>query len=166
MNFPVNGRTMRLLLLALLLCPAAGYLSAETANQNAEKALSLLRADNFDFRSTNSPTVWSIHFPGNHMKDIKVVVAVGDDPHTSLVVFVTVAEKKRLPITTDFMRALLKEAHNVDRVKIEFDRDEDLSVRIDAALRITDAAEFKFIVNQVEHVSDELYGMIQPQLGE
>lgn len=161
-----NWRCWRLLLCAALLFPIATRLGAQSAAENAEKVVSLMRADNFNFNTTNSPTVWAIHFTGSHMKDIKVVVAVSNDADTSLVVFVTVAEKRRLPSTTDFMRMLLKKTHDVDRVKIEFDGDEDLSVRVDAAVRITDAAEFKFIVNQVKNVSDQLYGAIQPQLAD
>ena len=76
----------------------------------------------------------------------------------------TVAAKRRLPVTTDFMRLLLEQNEKMDRVKIGFDSDGDLTVRIDARLRVTDAAEFKSIIDQAKNASDELYGMIEPQL--
>jgi hypothetical protein len=110
--------------------------------------------------------VWVIHAKGTNLLDIKEIVAVGggtgDD--ATLVVFATLAEKKNLPATADFMRTLLEQNHKMDRVKIGLDNDGDLEVRIDAMLRVTDAREFQWIVNQVMNASDQLYGMIQGQL--
>ena len=149
--------------------PAAAQSSAAAAQSSAAdaaKVVGLMQADSYTFHATNSPTVWTIHFAGTHIKDIKVVVAVGDGPDTTLVVFVTVAEKRRMPVTTDFMRNLLEQNHKLNRVKIGFDKDGDLEVDIDAKLRVTDAAEFKDIFTQVRDASDQIYGMIEPQLSE
>jgi hypothetical protein len=49
-------------------------------------------------------------------------------------------------------------------VKVGLDADDDLSVRIDAPLRLADATEFKDIVTQIKNASDEIYGKIEPQL--
>jgi hypothetical protein len=154
---------VRLLLLGALLAPAAIPAAAQ-GDADIAKAVSLMQADNFSYQTTRSPSVWTIHFTGSHLKDIKVVVAVGGQADVNLVVFVTVTEKRRLPISTDFMRTLLEANHNLDRVKIGYDADGDLEVRVDAMLRVTDAAEFQAIVNQVKTSSDEIYGNIEPQL--
>jgi hypothetical protein len=102
-----------------------------------------------------------IPFTGDHLKNIKVVVTVKD---STMVVFVTVAENQHLPVTTDFMRALLEQNHELDRVKVGYDREGDLSVRIDSNVRVMDAPELREIVNQVKNASDEIYGMIEPSL--
>jgi len=154
---------VRLLLLAALLVPVAAPAAAQS-DADIAKVVSLMQAGNFNYQTTRSSSVWTIHFIGSHLKDIKVVVAVGGQSDINLVVFVTVTEKRRMPISTDFMRMLLEENHNLDRVKIGYDADGDLEVRVDAMLRVTDAAEFQSIINQVKTSSDEIYGTIEPQL--
>lgn len=69
-----------------------------------------------------------------------------------------------MPVTTDFMRTLLEENHELDQVKVGYDREGDLAVRIDSSVRVMDAAELREIVNQVKNASDEIYGMIEPSL--
>lgn len=151
-----------LLLFPVFLLPLATPARAQSQS-DIDKVVYLMKADNYDFRTTDSTSVWTIHFVGDHLKDIKVVIAVGGDP-SMLVIFVTVAEKRTLPVTTAFMNSLLKDNHDFDRVKIGYDADGDLFVRDDAMLRVTDPEEFKSIIHQVETSSDEIYGDIQPQL--
>ena len=153
----------RLLLSLALLQPFAVPARAQSGDDIA-KVISLMNADGYNFNATNSKSVWAIHFKGNNLKDIRVGITVSPEPAATLVVFVTVAEKRRLPVTTDFMRKLLEEDEKMDRVKIGYDGDGDLTVRVDARLRVTDAQEFKSIVDQAKNASDELYGMIEPQL--
>ena len=81
-----------------------------------------------------------------------------------MVAFVTLVQGQRLPATTEFMRTLLEQNHEFDRVKIGYDREGDLSVRIDGSVRVMDAAELREIVNQVREASDEIYGVIEPNL--
>lgn len=156
-------RMLRFLLPAALMLPFAVPAPAQSADDIA-KVVSLMNADGYNFNKTKSSSVWVIHFAGINLKDIRVGVTISPKPAATLVVFVTVAEKRRLPVTTDFMRTLLEENEKMDRVKIGFDSEGDLAVRIDARLRVTDAEEFKSIVEQAKNASDELYGMIQPQL--
>ena len=153
----------RLCLLAALLLSLALPMAAQSSTEGSAKMVSLMKACNFDFHTTNSPTVWVIHFTGTHLKDIKIVLAL-DAADNQMVIFVTVVEKRRMPVTTEFMRHLLEQNHAMDRVKIGFDADGDLSVRIDAPLRIADATEMHDIVTQIKNVSDELYGQIEPNL--
>ncbi len=142
-----------------LLIPAC--LSAQTSEQSAEKLLSLLKSSGLQYRNTKNPTVWVIDSTGDHLKSYKVIIAVEGD---LAVAFVTVAQQRRLPVTTDFMRILLQNNHNLDRVKIGYDRDGDISVRIDFSMRVTDVEEFRAIVTQDQRASDTIYKLIEPYL--
>lgn len=137
----------------------APFTSATDAS--AAKIVSLMRADSYNFLNTKSPTVWMIPFNGDHLKDIRVVVTVKDG---TMVVFATIVRGQQLPMTTDFMRTLLEQNHELDRVKIGYDHEGDLSVRIDGSVRVMDAPELREIVNQVRNASDEVYGMIEASL--
>ena len=153
----------RLCLFAALLFSLVLPMAAQTSDQGIAKMVSLMQANNYNFVTTKSPTVWVIHFTGTHLKDIKVILALDTD-NSQMVIFVTVVEKRRMPVTTDFLHQLLKYNHEFDRVKVGLDADDDLSVRIDAPLNIADASEFKDIVTQIKNASDEIYGKIEPQL--
>ena len=153
----------RLCLFAALLFSLVLPMAAQTTEQGTAKMVSLMQANSYNFVTTKSPTVWVIHFTGTHLKDIKVILALDADNY-QMVIFVTVVEKRRMPVTTDFLHSLLKFNHEFDRVKVGLDADDDLSVRIDAPLRLADATEFKDIVTQIKNASDEIYGKIEPQL--
>lgn len=160
------GRSPRLrpaflcILAALLVCACSASAQSDT---DGAKIVNFMVADNYSYHTTRSPKTWFVEYNGNHLKDMKVVISYGGDP-PQIVVFVTLVKKQRLPVTIDFMRTLLQQDELYDRVKIGFDSDGDLAVRTDAALRITDAQEFREIVTQVERASDELYGIIEPSL--
>jgi hypothetical protein len=153
----------RLCLFAALLLSLVLPMAAQTSEQETAKMVGLMQANSYNFVTTRSPTVWVIHFTGAHLKDVKVVLAL-DDSNSQMVIFVTVVEKRRMPVTTDFLHTLLKFNHEFDRVKVGLDADDDLSVRIDAPLRIADATELHDIVTQIKNASDEIYGKIEPQL--
>ena len=103
-------------------------------------------------------------FDWDHLKDIKVILAIGTDDDSDLVAFVTVTPKATMPPTADFRYILLKANHEYDQVKVGFNGDDDLSVRIDASMRLADAMYLKNVINQVKNSSDEIYSKIQPQL--
>jgi serine protease inhibitor len=168
------ARATRLcLVLSLSLAPIAAQAAGLTADvtsprvftftsptdASAAKIVTLMQADSYNYVPTKSPTVWMIPFSGDHLKDIRVVVTVKD---STVVAFVTLVQNQRLPVTTEFMRTLLEQNHEFDRIKL--DREGDLSVRIDGSVRVMDAAELRDIVNQVRNASDEIYGMIEPNL--
>jgi hypothetical protein len=153
----------RLCLFTALVFSLVLPMAAQTAEQGTAKMVSLMQANNYNFITTRSPTVWVIHFTGSHLKDVKVILALDTD-NNQMVIFVTVVEKRRMPVTTDFLHTLLKFNHEFDRVKVGLDADDDLSVRIDAPLRLADASELHDIVTQIKNASDEIYGKIEPQL--
>jgi hypothetical protein len=149
------------LVLSVSLLPACANAAGLSTNDSAAKIVGLMHADSYNYLDTKSPTVWMIPFAGDHLKNIRVVVTVKD---STMVVFATIVDNQHLPETTDFMRTLLQENHELDRVKVGYDREGDLSVRIDGNVRLIDAAELRDIVNQVRNASDEIYGVIQPSL--
>lgn len=162
MRFPGS---FRLICAVSLMAACCAPLSAQSLTDKTSKIERLMRADSYNYVNSRSASVWSIHFTGKHLTDIKVVLAVSEEADSDLmVIFVTVAEKAHLPVTTDFMSKLLKENHELDRVKVGYDADGDLFVREDAALRITDEAEMKAIIEQVQKSADEVYGIVQPDL--
>ncbi|MGP8253554.1 MAG: YbjN domain-containing protein [Terracidiphilus sp.] len=128
------------------------------------KMVRLMTECGYSFQATRSNTVWKINLTGTHMTNIKVVLAIGGDADSDLIVFVTVVEKQYMPVTTDFMSNLLKQNHEMDQVKIAYDADGDLEVRTDTSLRLADATLLKHVVEQVRNVSDDVYGQIQPSL--
>jgi hypothetical protein len=165
MASPAGRLLARLCLFMVLVLPAGRLPAAEPVPpQNIEKMVGLLRASGYSYRTTNSPTVWVVHLSGKHLSDIKVILALGTDADSDLVIFVTLVEKRRMPVTVDFRGQLLEQAHVMNQVKIAFDRDGDLSVRFDASLRLADPAFLKNVVTQITNVSDDLYGQIEPQL--
>jgi hypothetical protein len=153
----------RLCLFAALVFSLVLPMAAQSSADGPAKMVSLMQANSYNFITTKSPTVWVIHFTGTHLKDIKVVLAL-DTENNQMVIFVTVVEKRRMPVTTDFLHTLLKFNHEFDRVKVGLDADDDLSVRVDAPLRLADTQEFHDIVTQIKNASDEIYGKIEPQL--
>lgn len=76
------------------------------------------------------------------------MVAIGPDVDSEQVIFVTAAEKRRLPVAADFMRSLLEQNHAWNQVKIGYDKDGDLSVRMDGTPRLDGAEYFRRIVTQ------------------
>lgn len=143
---------------------AAASNTSGVPQANIDKMTNLLQASGFPYRTTSSPTVWVIHFNGSHLKDIKVVMALGNDEDSDLVIFVTVTEKRRMPTNAEFRYKLLKMNHQFDQVKVGLDRDDDLSVRTDASLRVADATYIKNVVNQIKNASDEIYGLVESDL--
>jgi hypothetical protein len=147
-------------------CPSSNVSGAQ-CQAAISKLTSMLTADGYTYYSTNSPTVFTVHLQRDHMQKIKLIMALGDDaadPSASLVVFVTVVQRYRLPTDTEFRRKLLAMNHTFDSVKIGFDNDGDLSVRIDTSFRVIDASLLRAVIDQVAAASDEVYGQIETQL--
>jgi len=164
MNLRGVSRWLRVCMIAVAVALLIAPAGAQSQDEQIAKVVSLMKAGDFNYQTTRSATVWAIHVPGKHLKDVKVVVAIGPDVDSELVIFVTVVEKRRMPVTTDFMRHLLEQNHALNQVKVGFDRDGDLSVRIDGTLRVADVQYFGGIVTQVANASDDIYGQIEGQL--
>jgi hypothetical protein len=164
MNFRPKQVAAILVLASAALFSAAPSLRAQSLNDKADKLVSLMKQDGYDYKTTTSPTVFFIPLTGTNLKNIKVILALDNSDDSDLVIFVTVTPKATMPTTADFRYTLLKANFDYDLVKVGFDDDDDLSVRVDGSLRVADAAYLKSLITQVKNASDEIYGKIQPSL--
>lgn len=121
----------------------------------------LLGQSGYTFVQIPGKSVWTIDFTGKSLPKFKVILAAQDD---LLVVFVTIAQKKNIPLSPDFMMKMLRFDHSLDRVKVGIDDDGDAFVRIDLSVRILDSQEFKLNIEQVAAAANEVYGGIQSSL--
>lgn len=138
---------------------------AQTAGPGPARVTQLLQNSGYNFVQ-KTPTVWYIDFTGKSLKNFRVILSTTDDNSLDglVVIFVTVTQKAKMPVTTDFMSRMLHLNHTLDRVKVGFDNDGDLSVRSDCTIRVLDGAEFKVQVEQVAAAANEVYETAQPYL--
>ena len=108
--------------------------------------------------------VWTIDFNSTKSPPFRVIISVGSTPAPDIVVFVTVIQKKDFTASVESMYKLLKLTYELDKVKVMFDRDDDISVRIDSMLRITDLQALKEIIGQVARSSETIYVEMMPFL--
>jgi hypothetical protein len=105
--------------------------------------------------TTKDGPVWSIEeLHGGSLKNMRILLATNGGV---MVMGVVVAEKAHMNVTAEFMHKLLRLTHDLDRVKIGFDNDEDLFVRIESPVRLLDAQDFKAQIDQVVAAADEIY---------
>ncbi|MDR3792222.1 MAG: YbjN domain-containing protein [Terracidiphilus sp.] len=152
---------------ALLTAAFAAFSLAATAQAPTPartRLVRLMQAAHLDYKTTESPTTFVILFAGDNIKDGKLILTVSDDEDSELVMFVTIASKNQIPKSSALQFKLLKANYEYDYVKIGFDNDDDLSMRIDTSLRLADARFLGNMVTQLEKASDELYGKLQPSL--
>ncbi len=128
---------------------------------SAARVNTLLGQSGYTFVQIPGKAVWTIDFTGKSLPKFKVILAAQDD---LLVVFVTIAQKKNIPLSADFMMKMLRFDHSLDRVKVGIDDDGDAFVRIDLSVRILDIQEFKLNIEQVAAAANEVYGGIQSSL--
>ena len=90
-----------------------------------------------------------------------MLLAVGED---FVVVGVIVAVKDNMRSSADLSFRLLKLNHSADYVKVGFDEDDDLFVRVEERIRIVDLQEFKAMVEKVDSSADTAYETVKPFL--
>jgi ribosome-interacting GTPase 1 len=150
-----------LLLLAVVLAPSG---KAATPPTLVERIPQYLTDSGYQFVQ-KSPTVWYTTKTSKTLKDFKVIIAAAPDGDL-IVIFVTVARKRNMRVTPEFMTTLLKLNHELDRVKIEFDDDGDLAVRADCTGRILDAQELKTQIEQVAAAAAATYDAALPYISQ
>lgn len=140
--------------------PAEARAQAKTDPRTVAKLAGLLEHSGYTYRKA-ADNVWVVSFKSSSLGEIKIFVTSADD----LVVMGTVvAEKKNMQVTPEMMRQLLKLAHEIDRVKIGFDSDDDLFVRSEVGARLFDLEEFKSYMQQLFAANDKIYAAIKPFL--
>ncbi|HEY5209023.1 MAG TPA: hypothetical protein VIJ42_06200 [Stellaceae bacterium] len=135
-------------------------LHAETSAVDAKKVVRLLQGTGLKY-TAHEGKVWTVDFAGKKIGRSTVVVT---NNARLLVIFADIARSKTLEKGVPLMQALLHADHSFDYVKIGFDDDGDLFVRIDAPLRVTDARQLKDDIRQVMRVADDLYGAVTPYI--
>ncbi|MCM3870904.1 MAG: YbjN domain-containing protein [Pyrinomonadaceae bacterium] len=137
-------------------------LPAETATQTtadaAAKTSRLLQESGYAHRKTGDHT-WLIE----RMETNKPPILVANGPDF-LVVGIIVAEKKNMRVSADLSLKLLKLNHSLDYVKCGLDADDDLFVRSEVRIRVTDLAAFKALVEGVISGADRAYAEVKPFL--
>jgi hypothetical protein len=146
--------------LSVVLCTPVLSTPAHANGKIAGTIDTLLGQSDYSY-SRKTSNVWTIDFRGKSFPNFKVVISTGTD---LVVMFVTVVSKKDLQVTPEAMQTLLKLNNNLDRVKIGFDSDDDISVRIDLSDRVLDLQELKTNVEQLAASADVVYGAMVPFL--
>ena len=146
------------------LCPATMHArtisdtaAPQTREASSAKVSQLLQQAGYSHRKTGDNT-WVINRPEGKGP---MLVAVGVD---FVVVGVIVAVKDNMKSSADLSFRLLKLNHSADYVKIGFDEDDDLFVRVEERIRIVDLQEFKAMVEKVDSSADTAYETVKPFL--
>ena len=109
----------------------------------------------------NTDAIWTIDFKGKSLPKYTLIITKTDD---IVVAFVTVVEKSNVKLTPEAMYKLLLANYNYDKVKISLGRSDEICVRIDQSIRVTDLPEMKDNINRVALAADEVYAMLKPYL--
>ena len=131
---------------------------AKSDPQTIAKLAQILERSGYTYKKA-ADNVWVANFKGDSLTDIHVIVTSAEG---LIVMGVVVAEKSAMQVTPEMMRKLLKLTHEIDRVKIGFDNDDDLFVRAEVSARLFDLEEFKFDMQQVAAASDKVHAAIKP----
>lgn len=107
------------------------------------------------------PQIWRFLFAGKHMPEIDVI-AVWQGQLFILGAILT--SRQFLRESMQFMEQLLFLNNNLDRVKIGYNHENMLFVRVDLSVRNLDPQEFKDALDQVSAATDFVYGAIKPFL--
>ena len=139
---------------------ARGLAQAKSDPQTVAKLAGILERSGYTYKKA-ADNVWVVNFKGNSLADINVIVTSAEG---LVVMAVVIAQKSAMKVTPDMMFKLLKLTHDIDRVKIGFDSDDDLFVRSEVNARLFDLEEFKSDMQQVAAASDQIHAAIKPFL--
>jgi len=128
--------------------------------QVVAKLAQILERSGYTYKKA-ADNVWVVNFHGNSLTDIDVFVTSAEN---LVVIGAVVAPKKSMKVSPEMMHKLLRLAHDIDRVKIGFDDDEDLFVRAEVAARLFDLEEFKSDIEQVAAGTDKVHAAIKTYL--
>lgn len=143
---------------AVLKADARRLAQAKSDPQTVAKLVQILERSGYTYKKA-ADNVWLVNFKGDSLADINVIVTSAEG---LIVMGVVVAEKSAMRVTPEMMRKLLKLTHEIDRVKIGFDNDDDLFVRSEVSARLFDLEEFKSDMQQVAAASDKIHAAIKP----
>ena len=132
----------------------------KTDPQVVAKLAQTLDKSGFPYRKATE-NVWVINFKDRSSADINVLVTSAEN---LIVIGAVVAEKRAMKVSPEMMFKLLRLVHDIDRVKIGFDDDEDLFLRAELNSKCLDVPEFKSAVEQVSGGVDRVRTEIKSSL--
>jgi hypothetical protein len=163
---PIRMSTM-LGLMIILMTPSnvaaraeVGYSQVKTDPQVVAKLAQILDKSGYPYRKATD-NIWVVSLKGKSITDMDVFISSAE---TLIVMGVVIATKSKLRLTPEMMFKVLRLVHDIDRVKIGFDADEDLFLRAEFNSKCLDVEEFKSTIAQVANGSDLLHAAIKPFL--
>lgn len=125
--------------------------------QSDSKLEGLLKQTGYEFKKA-SQDVWITTVEGKNKKAIDMVVV---ESGGMTVLFSIVKENAIDSLSAVQLKNLLKLNMALDRIKIGFDEENNLLVRIDATTRLLDAEELTLLLDQAGSAADESFAIVQ-----
>ena len=139
---------------------ATSLAQVKTDPQVVAKLGQVLDKSTYPYRKATE-NVWVINFKDRSSGDINVLVTSAEN---LIVIGAVVAEKRAMKVSPDLMFKLLRLVHDIDRVKIGFDDDEDLFLRAEIYSKCLDVEEFRSAVEQVSSGVDRVRSELKSSL--
>jgi len=151
------------MLTALVANVPAGALARpqiKTDPQVVAKMAQILERSGYTYKKAKD-NIWVVTFKGKSLAEINVLVTTVEN---LIVMGVVIAEKDAMKNSPEMMFKLLHLAHDIDRVKIGFDDDNDLFLRSEVTTKCFELADFKAFMEQISLGADKVYAAIKPYL--
>jgi len=133
---------------------------SKTDPQLVSKLAQILERSGYPYRKAGD-NVWVVSFKGKSKPDIQVFVTSAEN---LIVMGTVVAAKASMKVTPELMFKLLRIVHDIDRVKIGFDDDQDLFLRAEVTSKCFDVDDFKSSMDQISAGTDKVYAAIKSSL--
>ena len=156
-----RSRVVLVLTLAFILQPGASPPSLAQSNKPdaAGQLVALLEKSGYSYTKVGDG-VWEIPAEGKNLKDFSIRLALAED---IVLVIAKLADRKGLSPKEGLLIKLLELNHHFDSAKLALGQDM-LYARMDLHVRLLDAQELKYLVEQMVNVVDEAYPQIKPFL--
>ena len=128
--------------------------------QVVAKLAQILERSGYPYKKATD-NVWVVNFKGKSLADFSVFVTSAEN---LIIMGAVVAPKASMKVTPEMMFKLLRIVHDIDRVKIGFDDDEDLFLRAEVNARCFEVEEFKSSMDQISAGVDKVHAAIKSYL--
>lgn len=140
---------------------SAKHLAQTSSNpQVVSKLAQILERSGYPYKKA-ADNVWVVNFKGKSKADIQVFVTSAEN---LIVMGTVVATKASMKVSPELMFKLLRIVHDIDRVKLGFDDDEDLFLRAEVSNKCFDVEDFKSSMDQISAGTDKVYAAIKTHL--
>ena len=139
---------------------AASRPQAKTNPQVVAKLAQILDRSGYPYKKA-ADNIWVIDFKGKSLPAFSVFVTSAE---SLIVMGAVVAPKASMKVTPEMMFKLLRIVHDIDRVKIGFDDDEDLFLRAEVNAKCFEVEEFKSSMEQISAGVDQVHAAIKSYL--